>query len=262
MLPSLYRRLRLEENSLFLVGMLHFSLAGICILLALFDPRVITGVNAWVKPLKFALSIAIFLWTMGCYLLVFPSGSLFRKLVRWSFIVSMVVEMILIAMQAVRGVPSHFNVATSFDAFVFGMMGTFIFYNTAIMLVLAIAMFWRKPNLPLSLQTALVAGLLISLFGSWMGTQMVNQMAHTVGAADGGTGSFLLNWSISHGDLRVAHFFGLHALQLLPLLAWAFAKWWGELPALLFTLTASLAYLAFVAMVYLQAKAGIPFLPG
>ncbi len=45
-----------------------------------------------------------------------------------------------------------------------------------------------------------------------------------------------MNWSISHGDLRVSHFVALHALQILPLIA-TLLRWapladtarWGSL---------------------------------
>lgn len=46
------------------------------------------------------------------------------------------------------------------------------------------------------------------------------QLKHTIGANDGSEGLLITNWSKQYGDLRVAHFFGIHALQILPLLGY------------------------------------------
>jgi hypothetical protein len=47
---------------------------------------------------------------------------------------------------------------------------------------------------------------------------------HTIGGDDGGPGRALTDWSTRHGDLRVSHFFALHALQILPLFALVVAR--------------------------------------
>lgn len=43
-----------------LAGLTSLALIPLFILAALLDPRTITGVPAWIKPLKFAISAAIF----------------------------------------------------------------------------------------------------------------------------------------------------------------------------------------------------------
>ena len=45
-----------------------------------------------------------------------------------------------------------------------------------------------------------------------------------IGAPDGTPRLPLTNWSRTHGDLRIPHFFGLHGLQAIPLLAWAVGR--------------------------------------
>jgi hypothetical protein len=83
--------------------------------------------------------------------------------------------------------------------------------------------------------------------------------AHTVGAPDGGRGLPVTGWSADHGDLRVAHFLGMHGLQVLPLLAWWIARRRASLAPgtqrnLIFALAAS--YLAFFLLLLAQAFRG------
>lgn len=195
----------------------HLALA-ILFLIGLFvDQRLILGINPWIKPLKFAVSIAIYLVTIALFISYLPENA---KTLQWVGIVisaTMIIEILAIAMQALRGTTSHFNVSTPFDGAVFTLMGIAITINTLMAGVVLFNYFSHPPEMSPSYLWGIRLGIVVFILGSVQGFQMATRSSHTVGAADGGPGLPILNWSTQYGDLRVAHFIGLHGLQVIPL---------------------------------------------
>ena len=95
-------------------------------------------------------------------------------------------------------------------------------------------------------------GLLFFIFFSLEGGLMLSLMSHTVGGKDGGTGLPLVNWSTKYGDLRIAHFLGLHSLQLLPLAGYHIARSKKQI------ILISVVYFLVVMALLVQALKGIP----
>jgi hypothetical protein len=228
------------------------ALSGVAtaMLLALFvvglwtDPRTIGGDPPWLKPTKFALSITVYtftlLWLLGH---VEQAAPWRRRLVLgsgWVVLTTFALEWVGILVQVLRGTTSHFNVATGFDAAIWGLMGSAIgvlfFANVGVAVLLLTQRFTDR-----ALGAALRYGMAISLLGmaqaGLMTAPTARQMAgwsegepvtivgaHSVGARDGtGSGLPIVGWRRDVGDLRVGHFVGLHALQVLPLV-WAWLR--------------------------------------
>ena len=200
------------------------------------DPRTLDGVPVWLKPLKFGLSNGVFAVTLAWMLAALGDRPRFVRRVGWGVALVLTLENVLIAAQAARGVHSHFNATTHLDAAIVTMMGAAIVAAMVLCVAVARALF-RAPAADLSRRAARL-GLVIAIggasVGGLMGVPTRDQLArlrdgavlggHTVGARDGGPGLPVTNWSRSHGDLRVPHFVGLHAMQVLPLLGWAIAR--------------------------------------
>ena len=260
-----------------LAGLANLALIPLFLLAALVDPRTITGAPAWIKPLKFAISIVLFSATF-LWLLTFVQGR--PRLVKWAAAITglgLLVETALIAMQVVRGTTSHFNVSTPFDAAVFSLMGGFITAVSVCTLLLAILLIRQHLPDP-AFAWSLRLGVLVTFVGMAVaflmttptaaqleaaraGAGMAVAGAHSVGVADGGPGLPLLGWSTVGGDLRVPHFFGLHAMQVLPLLGGLLGLAWArrrlsERQRLALVWTAGLAYLGLVALLTWQALRG------
>ncbi|GAA4011224.1 hypothetical protein GCM10022408_24500 [Hymenobacter fastidiosus] len=246
-------------------GWLNVPLIALALLLLPFDDRVVTGLNVWFKPLKFALSTLIYVWTLGWLLADLPAAAQrATRIISWGVAVSMTVEMLAVFLQAARGTTSHFNVTSALDGALFGVMGLFISLNTGLLVWALYLTLRHRPFGPAAYVWGMRLGLLLFLVGSAVGGTMIRQMGHTVGAADGGPGLPGLGWSTRAGDLRAAHFLGLHALQLLPLAGWLLARYFprGQVRGQLLGLLAfTLLYVGAVAWLYWHALQGLPLWP-
>ena len=252
------RRLQQANPALAYTGWLNVALAVLALTLLPFDHRVVTGLAVWFKPLKFSLSIIAYAWTLGWLLAALPAPAQpgVRRL-SWGIALSMAVEQAVIFAQAARGTTSHYNTASALNGALFGLMGWFIFVNT-LMTIWALYLAWRyRPQGAAGYVWGLRLGLLVFVAGSLLGGLMIRLNQHTVGAPDGGPGLPALGWSTRAGDLRAAHFLGMHALQALPLLGWALSRWAPRRAAAL-TWTGAALYATAVAGLLALALAGRP----
>ncbi len=214
-----------ERNSLlYWFGWYNFAVAIILLLLIPFDSFEISGVSRWLKPAKFYTTLCILVWTFA-WLMHYLTNKKKVAIFTWFIIITMAVENGLILLQAVRKTTSHFNISHYFDGIVFMIMGIFIGIFTLTVVFILIAFFQQKKiDISYAYLWGIRCGLFIFLLASMEGGYMISIMKHSIGGADGSPGLPLMNWSKQYGDLRIAHFLGIHALQLLPFLGWLTEK--------------------------------------
>jgi hypothetical protein len=215
-LSELYRR----DQTLARTGTAMFVLLAVFALLALVDTRTILGISPWIKPMKFAVSLGIFLWTLAWFMAeVRPDRLRLAAIVRYVVVITLVGEIVLIALQSARGTSSHFNVGSFIDARIFNLMGIMITVHT-VAIAAWLTTLRSAPADRAGYSTGIRLGTVIFILGSVQGFVMATRLGHAVPGPDGGPGLPFLNWSTTGGDLRVAHFIGLHAFQALPLLGY------------------------------------------
>ena len=196
--------------------------------LVLLDDRVLLGAPLWMKPFKFFISATLMSLTLAYVIPRISQKSKRVQIASLTIIGSLAVELVLITWAAASETTSHFNVSSPLAIAVWGAMATFIGLVWVATMVLTLA-YVRFGQDEAAMKRALSWGMGISIVGMAVAFFMTgpnsDQLAnfegiagaHTVGAADGGPGLPLFGWSTVAGDLRIAHFFGLHALQAIPL---------------------------------------------
>lgn len=249
-----FETLKLKDETLFYFGLLCLFGGIICLVLSKLNPNPILGVSGWIKPFKFFISTTIMAWTMGYYMQYLENQHQV-SIYNWSMVLFLSIEIIVITYQASRGRISHFNQEDSLGRAIFGIMAiaiTLFMLHTAYIAVL----FFTQVNFqaPALLILAIKLSLIITVLFAFEGFVMGALLKHTIGSGDGSEGIPLVNWSKHYGDLRIAHFFGMHSLQIIPLLTVLLARNKQEVWLI------ALLYLAFVTFTLLQALMGKPFI--
>jgi hypothetical protein len=229
------------------------------------DGRTVNDVNVWIKPLKFEASLVLYLGTLAWFWGYLAPGARESRGLRIFATVSVALiayEMAYIVLQSGRGVGSHFNTATPIEGIMFMLMGLAAPVFTALAAVLGIAIARRpRADLAPAFRLAVVLGLILTtVLGTAAGIAISVNGAHWVGAAATDTGGLpVFGWTRQGGDLRVAHFFGLHALQILPVAGWLIARRRPEATGLVWLMAG--AFTLLTAWTLVEAVAGRPFLP-
>ena len=257
-------------------GLLMVVVLGGSLAMMAVDPTTILGAPAWLKPVKFAISSVVYAWTLAWIFTFLPERRRLTAIVGWITTVVLVLEVGIIDVQAARGTTSHYNVGTPLDAALFSVMGTAILVLFGSAIALTVALF-RQRFADVALGWALRLGMLLTVIGMATGgimttpraAQLAAQRAtgvkvagaHTVGGPDGGAGLPMTGWSREHGDVRVAHFVGLHAVQLLPLTVWLLGRATPSGRRRAAAFAAAAAYYALFAGLLIQALNGHPLVP-
>lgn len=279
-LPSLLRRAWAFNPTLTLFTVMSALLLVVGAVGMAVDPRIVLGAPNWAKSTKFGISLLLYGATLLWLLPMITVRPRLVQLVAHASGAILIFEIVLLVIQAARGRAMHFNVATPFDAALWQAMGASIMmFWLVTALGLGLLLFHRLPNRVLAWSVRL--GLLLTLIGFTEGFLMPppnaqqraalgsgQQLdligAHTVGAADGGPGLPLLGWSTQHGDLRIAHFVGIHGVQAIPLLGALLLRrrprWLGERHLLALISIGAASYAGLIALMTWQALRDQPLL--
>ena len=221
---ALLRELRARHPAMATVG-LALLLAMLPALVALaLDDRSLRGVNVWVKPLKFMAASGLFLLTLAWFTDLVDPAWRHRRLMRWTAglaITMAVAEVAYITVQGALGQPSHYNFSDRLHLTMYSLMGiaATVMTATQAMLAVAIVRHGRAGVSPLW-RAAVVTGLLLGFLMGAAAGGLLGSMQPPAGS-----GWPIVGWHLGGGDLRPAHFLGLHITQILPLVALTLPAW-------------------------------------
>ncbi|XDD49980.1 hypothetical protein AB3N59_16690 [Leptospira sp. WS92.C1] len=227
-------RFRKTNSALFWNGTINLFCLLILFPALFLDQRSVTGALVWLKPIKFAVSISIYSFTLIWILQFIRGREKTIRILSWVITIMLVIENVAIFSQAYRGIPSHFNVTTPLNGMIFSIMGASISALWISHMILATFLIFQKPENKTLLESLRwgmgIAGLgmVLGFFMTVPRPEQIEAMkigiletngGHTFGAQDGGPGLPILGWSTVAGDMRIPHFIGMHAMQLIPSLA-------------------------------------------
>ena len=267
------------EKDLWIGFYFSFLFLLVSILGLIIDDRILQYVPIWLKPFKFSVSSVIFIGSI-LYFLKYISNQKFIYLTNKIVSYGLMIELLIIFFQAYRGKMSHFNNQTFEDFILFQIMAITIVCVWLGFGVYAWKLFksteYGNDLVFKGIQVGAIITFLTMPFAFTMPQPSKTQLqeiiknksqiglvvgSHTVEEKDPSQTYPLTGWAKTGGDLRIAHFLGLHALQILLILAFL-------LTGMNFTIsnkkrilsTTGFFYLLLVVVVLVQALKGIPII--
>ena len=261
---SFFRELDATDPVLSRLGWALVLAVPVFAALALLAPAA-AGINPWIKPIKFSMSFSTFASTISLLLMALQIPQWQLKLARRVIAASVALEIFSLSAQAWRSAYSSAG-HSLLDSGLAQMTNTMVMINTAIVMWM-LALFYmnrvRTDRVDGPMAAAIRYSILIFLVGNAIGGYMLARGSHTVGASDRTPGLPFVNWSIIGGDLRIAHFIAIHAIQIVPLFAYILSQM-SPIPAVKHRRIA-IALLAIAVSVavggtFIQAALGHPLL--
>lgn len=226
---------------------------ALCMALPLFDGRVFNGINVWHKPAKFFLSSVVLLATVAWALSLVPPRLRQARTARWSAVALLFatwLELAYITFRAARAEGSHYNVDMPLEAALYSIMGLGALTMTGASAMVGLVI-WRNRNGDIWREAAGLGLMLGAVLGTVTASVLASGTSHWIGGDQtDATGLPLFFWSTTGGDLRVAHFVGLHAMQAVP-----FAALSGKRSVVYAT---AIVVTALTSAVFVQAVMGVP----
>lgn len=255
-------------------GALMLMASFITLALLLIDPRLLQGVSVWNKPWKFQFSTVIYWWSLALFMSYLPKlnkHSAVSRYIVWMSIVAAMFEVLYITWQGAFGLASHYNVSSKFYGSMYTAMGVFAVLLTSTSGVLGYHVLRDKTGsfaTQLAMRHAIGWGLMMTcvlgiVTGGVLGERTRSGGHWVGGTANDALGMLVFNWSRDGGDLRVAHFFALHAMQILPLLALMMlvaVPRMTQVKAKRVVWLLAASFCVFCIFTLLQALRGLPFL--
>lgn len=218
---GLWATLCLGDRVLARFGALLFAFMLPAAVALAIDGTLVHGTPAWAKPLKFLASLGLFAWTTAWFAVALAPAQRRRRLWRatvWALVACSTLELVYITAMAAQGEASHYNFSTPLHVRAYLVMGAGAWALTATQVVLALLLWQQRRTLPAATAAAaagrnviITALLLTFVLGATAGAVLSSAQPPA------GTGLPLLGWHLGGGDLRPAHFLGLHAQQIVPL---------------------------------------------
>ena len=256
--------LRTAQPAWYYTGLAHMALMVVCLGLSFVDERTFNDVSVWSKPFKFALSLGVYFFTIAWFAQYVRPGALETKSGRVLIALPILMaafEMPYITIMGALGEASHFNFSSPFYATMYSLMGIGAVTMVAVLPWLGWLVI-RAYGFAHPQAFAIFIGLVLTFaLGGGFGGYLGSSGGHWVNApATDANGVFLFNWTREGGDLRVAHFFGMHAMQVIPLFALLLPQTWASHVRIALIVAVSAAFTAFTTMTFVQAIGGQPFL--